>query len=187
MGETSKILRIGDNIKRYRVEKGLTQSELATKCNMKDTQLRRYELNQTVPRKEQLERLAKALDVEVTDLKNEIHVFRPKINLNFPQLFAGIDKSQLYEGLEIEIDNTDLTNNNKLNYFGEFLRVNNIKFTACKKNDVSGKIFSLNDEYDFKYFLTDEQARMLPEMTIEQVKSLIRSLDQLNNKDLFSE
>ena len=54
---TVNLLPIGYNIKRIREEKGWSQVQLAKACGMKDSQLRRYELNHSLPRKEQIQRI----------------------------------------------------------------------------------------------------------------------------------
>ena len=64
----AKEVNIGDKIKRYRKERGLTQKELAESCGMFDSAIRRYESNRANPKLETLEKIANALNVNVTDL-----------------------------------------------------------------------------------------------------------------------
>lgn len=59
---------IGDRIRKYRLEKGLTQRELAEKCRMFDSAIRRYELGTQNPKKETLEKIAAALEIPSTAL-----------------------------------------------------------------------------------------------------------------------
>lgn len=54
---------IGDRIIEARERAGLSQTELAEACGMASTQLSRYELGKSVPRKATLRRLASALNV----------------------------------------------------------------------------------------------------------------------------
>lgn len=43
-------MAIGENIKKIRKEKGLTQKELGKLCGMSEAQIRHYELNYKSPR-----------------------------------------------------------------------------------------------------------------------------------------
>ncbi len=59
---------ISTNIKKYRKLKGLTQKELAEKCNCATGTIQQYELNKRQPRLEQLNSIANALDISIIDL-----------------------------------------------------------------------------------------------------------------------
>lgn len=59
---------IGDNIRTLRRGKGMTQYELGKKCGMADSRIGVYERNESIPRKETLERIANALGVSIDDL-----------------------------------------------------------------------------------------------------------------------
>lgn len=61
-------VNVGDQIKKFRIEKGLTQEELADAIGNTKAAISRYELNQRQPRMDQLIEIAKALDVLVVDL-----------------------------------------------------------------------------------------------------------------------
>lgn len=58
----------GLRIKKYRLEKGLTQKELAERCGLFDSAIRRYESGRQNPKKETLEKIAAALEIPVTKL-----------------------------------------------------------------------------------------------------------------------
>lgn len=60
---------IGENIKKIRKEKGLTQQQLGDLCGMKDAQIRKYESGKFIPKYETMERIAKALNVPTLRLK----------------------------------------------------------------------------------------------------------------------
>ncbi|NBK00664.1 XRE family transcriptional regulator [bacterium 1xD8-48] len=51
----------GENIKRIRKEKGLTQKQLGELCGMNEVQIRRYELGGANPKFETVAKIAKAL------------------------------------------------------------------------------------------------------------------------------
>ena len=58
-------MNIGENIRRLRKEKGLTQKELGNLCGMYESQIRKYELGKANPKKETLYKIADALKVDV--------------------------------------------------------------------------------------------------------------------------
>ena len=68
-----------DKIKRIRLEQGLTQKELAKKCNMYESQIRKYETGKANPKKETLEKIASALSVPVTALYSDSSILIQEI------------------------------------------------------------------------------------------------------------
>lgn len=63
-------MTIGEKIRTIRKEKGMTQKQLADRCKMADSAIRKYESNQVVPKMEMVERIANALGVPATQLMN---------------------------------------------------------------------------------------------------------------------
>lgn len=59
----------GENIRRIRKERGYTQKRLADKCEMYESQIRKYELDKANPKIETLEKIAAALDCAVSDIR----------------------------------------------------------------------------------------------------------------------
>lgn len=61
---------IGENIKRIRKEKGLTQKQLGARCKpkMADSAIRRYEIGRANPKLVTVERIASALKVPLNTL-----------------------------------------------------------------------------------------------------------------------
>lgn len=57
-------MTIGENIKHFRKEKGLTQKELGNLCGINEVQIRRYELGGSNPKLETIQKIATALGVE---------------------------------------------------------------------------------------------------------------------------
>lgn len=55
---------IGDSIKRIRKEKGMTQKQLATDAGVSETSIRKYEAGKREPKKEAVQKIAKALGVD---------------------------------------------------------------------------------------------------------------------------
>ncbi|RXM74764.1 helix-turn-helix domain-containing protein [Clostridium tetani] len=64
-------MKVGENIKKYRKKKGLTQKELAKKINLSEISIRRYEKNINTPTIEVLNQIAEALEVSVSALIGE--------------------------------------------------------------------------------------------------------------------
>lgn len=61
-------MTVGENIKKIRKEKGLTQKELADKCNIIYQTIGKYERNLLNPKYETLEKIANALDISYFEL-----------------------------------------------------------------------------------------------------------------------
>lgn len=62
---------IGDNIKQIRNKRKLTQKQLSERSSVIETTIRKYELGITVPKTENLKKIAAALDVPITSLTAE--------------------------------------------------------------------------------------------------------------------
>jgi transcriptional regulator with XRE-family HTH domain len=65
------VVYIGDRLKTLRIRRALTQQELAEKAGMSSTALNRIELNKAEPHMSTLRKLAKALDIDPTELLGE--------------------------------------------------------------------------------------------------------------------
>ena len=65
------VVKIGDNLKRQRVRKALTQEELARKARLTTASVARIERNETEPRMSTLRKLANALDIDPAELVGE--------------------------------------------------------------------------------------------------------------------
>lgn len=65
---TKSSMSIGENIKKYRKEKGLTQKELADKIGKGFLTVQKYELNISQPPIDVLNRIADTLDIDVSKL-----------------------------------------------------------------------------------------------------------------------
>lgn len=74
-----KIERTKDKIKRIRLEKGLTQKQLAERCNMYESQIRKYETGKANPKNATLEKIAAALSVPVTSLYSDTSIVLQQI------------------------------------------------------------------------------------------------------------
>jgi transcriptional regulator with XRE-family HTH domain len=65
------VVYIGDTLKTLRVRRALTQQELADRAGVSSNALNRIELNKAEPHMSTLRKLAKALDVDPTELVGE--------------------------------------------------------------------------------------------------------------------
>ncbi len=69
----------GQKLKKLRLLRDLTQKELAIKAGLTDAAIRNYELGNRSPTKEQLQKIATALDCDISSLidhePNSIHEF----------------------------------------------------------------------------------------------------------------
>ena len=93
-------MTLGQNIKKYRKQKGLTQSELAEIIDSTDSAITRYETNTREPSIDILNKIAAALGVTIGkvvegiyDVKNYDNVMK---HLN--EAIQNIEKSILQEG-----------------------------------------------------------------------------------------
>lgn len=58
----------GELIKQARISKGLTQKQLADKCHMADSAIRKYESGKVIPKLETRQRIATALNISTQEL-----------------------------------------------------------------------------------------------------------------------
>jgi transcriptional regulator with XRE-family HTH domain len=65
------VVKIGENLKRQRIRKALTQEELARQAGLTTASVARIERNETEPRMSTLRKLAKALDIDPAELVEE--------------------------------------------------------------------------------------------------------------------
>lgn len=64
-------MSIGENIKKYRNEKGLTQEQLADKLNLSIHSVRKWEQGERRPRPGTIKRIAQILEVSTIDITGE--------------------------------------------------------------------------------------------------------------------
>lgn len=89
---------LGDSIKKNRIEKGVTRKELAQKIGVSEVTITRYENGTREPKRETLNNIAKALDVDVfklmgfDDFLGELESFTSQIEkqLNIDNRYASI-------------------------------------------------------------------------------------------------
>ena len=68
---------IGEKIRKTRIEKGMTQKQVAEKCDMADSAIRKYESGKVCPKIETLKRIAEALGADFYSLADTEEEPRP--------------------------------------------------------------------------------------------------------------
>lgn len=131
-------MSIGENIKEIRKKKKLTQKQLGDLCEPKiaEANIRKYELGKANPKIETVDRIAKALDVPLTELYpakyNAIELFTGSASMNKDIPYSQkksckkpiiINTKLLLESVHSFMDKEDasklLESFNKLNTFGK--------------------------------------------------------------------
>lgn len=152
-------MAIGENIRKIRMSKGMTQKELGEKSGINPAQIRRYELGgkNSNPKLETLQKIATALEVSVADLD--------------PRIFTDISS------LEKKLDDLEKQRDNfiKSLSFGDFL-----KSGSAYENYTS----QINDLYQqLKELKKNAERPKLYETTGEKIKKL-RLKQGLTLKDM---
>jgi transcriptional regulator with XRE-family HTH domain len=71
MATMQVVVFIGDRLKNLRIRRALTQQELADRAGVSSNAINRIELNKAEPHMSTLRKLAKALEVDPTELVGE--------------------------------------------------------------------------------------------------------------------
>lgn len=79
-------MNTGENIKRIRKEKGITQKQLATDAGISEISIRKYEAGDREPKIETIQKIANSLGVSATALKNDYATFKNEVISNSPLL-----------------------------------------------------------------------------------------------------
>lgn len=145
------LLNIGENIKKYRKEKKLTQPQLASLINKSESSVRKYENGEVTPSMDILKQIADILDLPLIDLIVDNDNF---VDSNLYQKFInelGSSKSSIYlKPSEI----------NEINYETEAM---GIIETLLRSKYVQ-------DKYNYNYFdLTEEEFSEIYEFILEML------------------
>ena len=127
-------MSIGENIRRARIEKGITQRELGERLGgISQQQIGQWENGNKNPKLETVHRIANALQVDISEIYTDFAIFKNRVVKNSPALSAakriGILEDDLFEDLEQRhiIEELDITEDkqellfeyNKLNTDGQ--------------------------------------------------------------------
>jgi transcriptional regulator with XRE-family HTH domain len=74
MTDKELLIIIGNNIRKIRLRKNITQVELAEKCDFEKSNMRRIEAGNTNPTIKTLFKIANGLDVAISDLLKETKI-----------------------------------------------------------------------------------------------------------------
>lgn len=127
-------MSIGENIRRARIEKGITQRELGERLGgISQQQIGQWENGNKNPKLETIHRIANALQVDISEIYTDFAIFKNRVVENSLALSAakriGILKDDLFEDLEQRhiVEELDITKDkqellfeyNKLNTDGQ--------------------------------------------------------------------
>lgn len=79
-------MTVGENIKRIRKEKGLTQKQLGKLCQMNEVQIRQYELGKANPKIETVDKIASALGVNIVEIMEQFTMEQFKTTSQYSKL-----------------------------------------------------------------------------------------------------
>jgi len=85
---------IGERIRALRKERGMTQKQVAEKCGMADSAIRKYESGSQTPKVETLQRIADALNVPLFSLLGSVSRTDPDFQMVME--YTGLTEQALY-------------------------------------------------------------------------------------------
>lgn len=94
-------MTIGENIRAIRKEKGLTQKELGRLCGIAEITIRQYESEKYQPKIETIEKIAKALEVPIVKIKEDLTWAEHQNTEEVKQLEQS---TYLFEGIVVALE-----------------------------------------------------------------------------------
>lgn len=132
-------MNIGENIKKYRIEKNLKQSELAERSGISRVAIGNYERGERTPNIDIIKKIANALDVPISILTGEINV------MNWVPSAGGLEDNSKVEALMSKLNVTKLTPNN----------INSIRYNLEK--DKIDLAITLLDTHGYKVTINENE------------------------------
>ena len=83
-------MTVGENIRKIRKEKGLTQKQLGKLCQMNEVQIRQYELGKANPKIETVDKIASALGVNIVDIMERFTMEQYKTTSEYQRLEKSV-------------------------------------------------------------------------------------------------
>lgn len=85
-------MTVGENIRRIRKEKGLTQKQLGELCNpqIAEANIRKYELGKANPKIETVDKIASALGVNIVDIMERFTIEQYKTTSEYQRLEKSV-------------------------------------------------------------------------------------------------
>lgn len=175
----------GELIKELRNKKGLTQKQLQEMTGINEADIRKIENNRRNPRDATLKKIADALEVDYKRLKyaeyddmtmGSLHELLEYLDLPWLKDQGPTPSDDVKEILDKVSDVVKETATKEIN------RRQSGLMDALEDFDIviNGTSVSFDGS---TYELTSEQLEQLPDMSIEQIKALIRSLAKSNKRD----
>jgi len=163
---------IGENIKRFRVLKGISLRSFGEQVGMSQTAIMKYEKDILKPDGEKLIRFASVLGCNVSDLLKD-NSGRKTINLNFR-------KKQSLSNKKVDLLKEII--NMKVNNYLDVLELNNINKSKLKKYRVSSLEDASKAASDFRY--DNKINELLPLVNLcNVIENLGISIIIIDNKD----
>lgn len=151
-------MNIGENIKKYRKEKKLTQKQLADKINISEMSIRRYERGERSPTADIIVSISKALDISEISLIGDV---RSDLNNDILNYYLDKIKYTPLEYAEIMSEKpSDIEKKEQLLNRGESINNDFDTFASNQyiENDIGYKYS------DFDFFEQDELCTFIREM-----------------------
>lgn len=181
-------MTIGENIKRKRVELGLTQKELGKRCGMADSAIRRYESNRANPKPETIFKIASGLGVESEELLKDVspeergmHVIHFN-HIRIPDTYLKQTESEAEKTLKLLLLYEDVLNKYaSLNKEGQEEAIKYMERLA-RLDEFCNRAIPQN-EHDTKYLrmileeLKDEKNERFTDYTQEQKNKMIANVE----------
>lgn len=193
-------MNIGENLKRIRKNKGFTQEQLAKLSNLSKNAIYNYENNKRIPAIDILNKIAAALDVEITDLLAE-SIDNGKNNItidlsdedNLDKAFYKVralsqDKEFMNDILNKKIEDVGYFEKLILSiYNSDRIKAFNIDVATEICNLLNSDVMQKELNYSFTDILNDEAyfALMISSIigTIENNLTFIKNSDKSKNED----
>lgn len=140
----------GDNIKKIRKQKGLTQKQLGELCGLADSAIRRYENGRANPKYETKKKIADALGTNVW------------------QLIDTVEQAD-----DLVRHETEERKNDTEHHFKGWIEGNDIHIQGMIVEEKEYVEFSFEKE---TYLLTEQQTKNLPQASLDLLKNYIRGI-----------
>ena len=166
-------MTIGDNIKKYRIERGYTQKQLGEKCGMSEAMIRQYELGLRKPKLENRKKIADALNISLDTLSTIANLDGSKT----------LDLSNLDRTEQVEFLN--LTDPDFAEHMRQLskIREQSLKRGPGKDVILLNKFRELNDIGQDKAIEQVNLLTKIPEYSKDEEQALKNYLDSTKDKD----
>ena len=166
-------MTIGDNIKKYRIERGYTQKQLGEKCGMSEAMIRQYELGLRKPKLENRKKIADALNISL-DTSSTIANLDGSKTLDL----SNLDRTEQVEFLNL----TDPDFAEHMRQLSK-IREQSLKRGPGKDVILLNKFRELNDIGQDKAIEQVNLLTKIPEYSKDEEQALKNYLDSIKDKD----